>query len=174
MGLLADVVFRRRLLLVVGLALHFLARPLALFGNRDFALLVSLAGGLILLAFLFANRRVHSTLYLFAAGQMLNLVVIAANRGMPISGSAARAAGSLKSAGEIVAQNAPFHVNLTSLTLLPLLADAVPFRLLALRSVVSCGDVLMFVAVSAFIVSMSSSSNLKGSTAPRRIEKLGG
>jgi hypothetical protein len=84
-------------------------------------------------------------LILVAEGWLLNVLVMAANGGMPVSGSALAQVGH---AGTVVSQGHLWkHVALSSTTRLPLLGDVIPVPLPLLRSVISVGDVAMLVGL---------------------------
>lgn len=89
------------------------------------------------------NRSI-SGMSLVAAGAGLNLVVVGLNGGMPVSASAAAAAGA------VIPDDGLHHV-LGPATALPFLADVLPLPLL--RSVYSIGDVL--IAAGAFWIPFS-------------------
>lgn len=69
-----------------------------------------------------------------AAGATLNLIVVAANGGMPVDGGALLVAGAAMPPDRL-------HVELTPATRLPQLADVIPAPIF--RSVYSFGDVLL-------------------------------
>lgn len=106
--------------LMAGLAGE-LAAPLYVIG---FAAIIGVAG---------ANRSLPG-LPLIAAGGALNLIVVAANGGMPVDLTAVAAAGARMPADRL-------HIELTERSALSLLADILPVPLV--RSVYSVGDVLL-------------------------------
>lgn len=80
-----------------------------------------------------ANRAVPGML-LIGGGSALNLVVVAANGGMPVDPAAAAAAGAVMPGDRL-------HLALDSSSRLPLLADVIPVPIV--RGVYSAGDVLL-------------------------------
>lgn len=108
----------------------------------------------LLIGVAWANRR-HPGLPVMAVGLVLNLVVILANRGMPVSLEAVRAAvGAVQGASIPVGDFV--HVLATSATRLPWLADVLPIpgpRVVA--SVASAGDCLLFAGVVTFLAAAS-------------------
>lgn len=93
----------------------------------------------LLIAFVVANRRLPGAI-LIAVGLALNLIVIAANGGMPVSLSAAQAAG-LDPSGAGFLATAVKHQVMDSQTLLWFLGDWIPVPLI--RTVVSIGDMVL-------------------------------
>lgn len=93
-----------------------------------------------LIAFLIANRGVHGSL-LVAGGIALNAVVIAVNRGMPVSASAARIAGV-----ELPSTAPSGHTLLGIESPLGFLGDILPFA--PAGQVLSIGDLLMLVGLA--------------------------
>ena len=94
-----------------------------------------------------------------AVGAALNLVVVVANRGMPVSESAAAVAGYV---GDLSSSLSGVfsHRPLTSETHLPILGDVMPIPGPAVvQSVVSVGDVLLMAGVVAYIASSMCAAN---------------
>ncbi len=85
-----------------------------------------------------------------ALGWLLNLVVIAANHGMPVSEHAMRRAG-LHVGGDLTRGNLYKHLSMTSDTRLHLLGDAIP--VVPLGIVVSAGDVVLALGLALFVYS---------------------
>lgn len=84
-----------------------------------------------------------------AAGVALNLVVIVANRGMPVLPAAIQAAGG--PTGRLASDIS--HVLSVSAPALPVVADAIPVPgIRGLRSVLSVGDVLMLAGAAIVLV----------------------
>ena len=88
---------------------------------------------------------------LIAAGVALNLVVVLLNTGMPVGGSLAASAGMTPSA-EVVAAQWGFYTLVGPQTLATGLGDVIPVPLpRPLRSLVSIGDLLMFLGIGVLI-----------------------
>lgn len=88
---------------------------------------------------------------LLALGIALNIVVVALNIGMPVGGPLAARLGMAPSA-ESIANRGAFYQPVDSGTVAPLLGDVIPIPApQPLRSLVSMGDVLMFLAVGVLI-----------------------
>lgn len=81
---------------------------------------------------------------LLAAGWLLNLAAIVPNGGMPVSLHAAREIGAPAHI-DVTEGNLYKHVPASGETALPWLGDVVPVR--ALGSVISVGDVVMFLGL---------------------------
>lgn len=133
--------FRYPALVFAGLALQVGAELYALFvdpalreGGRGIAILtVSYS---LLVFFVLANIRIQG-MVLVGLGLGLNLTVITANEGMPVSITAASAAGFDPSD---YLRTAVKHRRLGPTTRLPFLADVIPLP--GLRKVISIGDVV--------------------------------
>ncbi|MGH2539777.1 MAG: DUF5317 domain-containing protein [Actinomycetota bacterium] len=108
-----------------------------------------LASYVLLIAFVWVNRRVPAA-PLMLAGLALNVVVIAANGGMPVSADAIRTTGSDARSLPAVIDDGKHHLMTSSDVLTPL-ADVIglppPFA-----TVLSVGDVLLYSGVVAFTV----------------------
>jgi hypothetical protein len=103
----------------------------------------------LLIAFLWVNRRLPG-LPLMLIGLVLNLIVIAPNHGMPVSGAAARVAGgSLESAPGDHRPNK--HHLMTGDDVLRPLGDVIPVPP-PLSDVLSIGDVLLYAGMAYFVV----------------------
>jgi hypothetical protein len=103
-------------------------------------LTVLLLTNLAVVVFLIVNRTLPG-MALAAAGLLLNLAVIAANGGMPVSRSAAERAG----LGEELARAGVKHEILNDDTALPWLADVIPIP--GLQKVVSLGDLVLALGI---------------------------
>ena len=136
---------RRWPLLLAGLA----AQPLSGRLDGDVSTVLLVGSYALLLAFALANVAVVG-MWLVATGIALNLVVIAANSGMPVRPSALRAAG-VVDAGAVsgLPLAAKHHLERPSDRLV-VLADIIPVS--PLREVVSFGDVVMAVGVADVVV----------------------
>lgn len=130
-------------LVFAGLAIQLVAQFWASFFDsslRDRAgLPILLASYALLLAFVVVNRRWPGVV-LIGAGMALNLIVIFANGGMPVSLKAARAAG-LDSTGADFLDTAVKHRPMGSQTVLWFLGDWIPLPVVG--AVVSVGDVVL-------------------------------
>jgi hypothetical protein len=117
-------------------------------GGARPALLVTsylLVGGWIWANALVRDGAVRRALIVVAEGWLLNVVVMVANGGMPVSESALARVGH---AGAVVSQGHLWkHVVASSGTSMPLLGDVVPVPVPLLRSVISLGDVAMLVGL---------------------------
>jgi Family of unknown function (DUF5317) len=143
---LARARFRWWGLLVAGLGLqavvevHGVAAPFTV-------LLASYAG---LLGFVAANLSL-SGMGLVFIGIALNLAVIAANGGMPVRESAARAAG-MVGPRQVMEIEGAKHVREADHTRLRVLGDIVPVA--AMRQVLSFGDLIISVGVADLVVTL--------------------
>ncbi|MBA2367332.1 MAG: DUF5317 domain-containing protein [Actinomycetota bacterium] len=97
---------------------------------------VVLASNLLLVGFFVVNRKLPG-IGLMAAGLLLNVVVIGANRAMPVSGTAADLAG----VAHTPSQASFEHELMTPSTVLPWLGDVIPLP--RLGEVLSLGDLLL-------------------------------
>jgi hypothetical protein len=109
------------------------------------ALLLSYA---LLLAFLAVNRWVPAAA-LMALGLLLNIAVVGANGGMPVSAGAITRAGGSEQA-LIAAQDSKHHLMTDGDVLWPL-ADVIPIPPPG-RVVLSIGDVLLYAGMAWFVV----------------------
>ena len=104
-----------------------------------------LVGGWIWANALVRDGPLRWALILVAEGWLLNVVVMAANGGMPVSGSALARIGH---AGAVVSQGHLWkHVAVSPATRIPLLGDVIPVPVPLLRSVISVGDVAMLLGL---------------------------
>ncbi len=112
------------------------------------------ASYLVLLALVAVNRRAPGA-GLMAAGLALNLAVAAVNGGMPVSRAAIRAVGGGGGSGGTVAVEggAKHHVMSRGDVLRPL-ADVLPVPR-PIGIVLSVGDVLLYVGIAVFLVSVT-------------------
>lgn len=108
-----------------------------------------LASYMLLIAFVWVNRRLPAA-PLMLAGLLLNVVVIAANGGMPVSADAIRATGSEAHALPGLIDDGKHHLMTPSDVLTPL-ADVIGLPP-PLATVLSVGDVLLYTGVVAFTV----------------------
>ena len=138
--------FRWPALVFAGLGMQITAELIAAFvhpgfrlGNRGIVILV--VSYALLALFVVLNRHLPGTLAI-AAGLVLNLVVIAANGGMPVSIEAARSVGLDP---EAYLRSAVKHRAMHAGTPLGFLGDVIPIP--PLRTVVSAGDVVLAVGI---------------------------
>ncbi|HEY6567839.1 MAG TPA: DUF5317 domain-containing protein [Actinomycetota bacterium] len=130
---------------LVGLVLQAIPVP-ARDGTR-WAVGLLLASYVLLIAFVWVNRRLPAA-PLILAGLLLNAVVIAANQGMPVSGSAIVTSGG---SDVIVASGDAKHHLMTDEDVLTWFADVIPVPP-PIRAIVSIGDVLLYSGVAGFVV----------------------
>lgn len=89
---------------------------------------------------------------LLGGGLLLNLAVIAANGGMPVTASAIAAAKALQVASVHIPITDFVHVFATAVTRLPWLADVIPLPGPTwIRSAVSPGDCMLFAGIAVFL-----------------------
>ena len=101
----------------------------------------------VLIAVLVVNWRLRGFLVVLA-GLVLNLVPIAANQGMPVSGTAIESVGgSLK---DIPRERGEKHHLATDEDIIQPLADVIAVRS-PFNTVVSVGDILMYVGAGVFL-----------------------
>ena len=108
-----------------------------------------LASYVLLIAFVWVNRRLPAA-PLMLAGLVLNVVVIAANGGMPVSADAIRTTGSEAHELPGLIDDGKHHLMTPSDVLTPL-ADVIGLPP-PLATVLSVGDVLLYTGVVAFTV----------------------
>lgn len=150
---LENVKLRAEVLMLVALALQWLtptvARALRLSSNLAF--LIWLTAFAVLLCALWLNRS-HRALVLAAAGVGLNVVVIAANGGMPVLPGALRVLGPEGAITPAAFASDPLYHLAGPTTRLPLLADTIPVPLPSLLGgVASIGDVVLMAGVFWFV-----------------------
>lgn len=105
---------------------------------------VILASNLLLVGFLLVNRKLPG-IGLMAAGLLLNVVVIGANRAMPVSGRAADLAGVASTPTQANFE----HELMSPSTVLPWLGDVIPLP--RLGEVLSLGDVLLVGGIAVLV-----------------------
>ena len=140
---LAKTQFRYVWVLIVGLVVQVVFDiwdPSWLGETGD--LVVLLATYVAVATFLALNRQLPGT-WLAAAGMLLNVVVIAANGGMPVSESAAELAGLDLPALGIK------HEVLGPDTVFPWIADVIPLP--GLKKIISAGDVLLATGIGYLV-----------------------
>ena len=115
---------------------------------EQWGIVVLCASYVLLAAFVTANRRLPGAMAI-GAGLVLNLAVIVANGGMPVSVDAARVAGI--EPGTYL-RSAVKHRELLPDMPLGLLGDVIPIPLL--RTVVSIGDVILSVGIFRMVDSL--------------------
>ncbi len=147
---LAKTEWRWVWLVFVGLAIQVGTEVYSIFvdqklGGDQRGILLLAASYALLIAFLALNRENPGT-PLMALGLLLNIVVIFANGGMPVSLQAARAAG-FDPSGYLRASIK--HKTMGPGTVLWFLGDIVPLPVL--RNIVSVGDVLLGLGVFVFV-----------------------
>ena len=147
---LAKTEWRWVWLVFVGLAIQVGTEVYSIFvdpkvGGDQRGILLLAASYALLIAFLTLNREKPGT-PLMALGLLLNIVVIFANGGMPVSLSAARAAG-FDPSGYLRASIK--HQTMGPGTVLWFLGDIIPLPVL--RNIVSVGDVLLGLGVFVFV-----------------------
>ena len=136
----SEIYARGWLLLFLAFGMQFAANLLPQ-GQTNWAVGLILTSFVALLVTVWLNRTLPGTA-LAGAGIGMNFVVIALNRGMPVSTEAILLAGG--------AADAPLdakHVLLTTDSVLPFLADIVPLP----GTVISIGDVLLGIGIGIFI-----------------------
>ncbi len=104
----------------------------------------------LLIVVVLANR-VRAGMWLAGIGILMNFTVIALNGGMPVLAEAAFVASGFEQADLVIADYK--HVELVSGTVLSVLADVIPLRLLGIGQVISLGDVLLAVGLGQFLES---------------------
>lgn len=147
---LAKMEFRWVWLVFVGLAVQVGTEVYSIFvdprlGEDRRGILLLASSYALLIAFLALNREKPGT-PLMALGLLLNIVVIFANGGMPVSLPAARAAG-FDPSGYLRASIK--HQPMGPGTVLWFLGDIVPLPVL--RNIVSVGDVLLGLGIFVFV-----------------------
>jgi hypothetical protein len=163
-GRLADfptVRLRRPWLAVVGVVLQFL--PVG--GDLGFAiLLVSFAA---LLGFAIDNLRAPG-FALIVVGLALNVIVIAANHGMPVTSDALVRSDQADTLHSLITDGGAKHHLATDETVMLPLADVIPIGT-PVRQVVSIGDLFVHLGVGWFIV-MAMRRRQRQSTAEAGVE----
>jgi hypothetical protein len=132
---------------IAGLALQVI--PLRRWFDDDVALAALLASYVILIAFVWVNRRLPAA-PLLLIGLALNAVVIGVNGGMPVSEAAIRATGSPGDVLPSAIDDGKHHLMSSSDVLTPL-ADVIGLPP-PIATVLSIGDVVLYVGIVAFMV----------------------
>jgi hypothetical protein len=153
---LAETRFRWRWLVFIALAVQILFIYWSPEGwsraDLRWVLLASTAGVAV---FLTVNFRLPGML-LAALGLAMNVIVIASNSAMPVSESAAAAAG----AGTRGVESGFKHEPLDDDTNLPVLADVIPVPVT--RSVLSAGDVLLIAGIAYLVYRRTAAGRRRG------------
>ncbi len=139
LGTLGKVKVRWAPAAVVGLAMQLAPVP-----GHVLPLALLYGSFVLLLAFAAVNIRVAG-FALIAAGIVLNLTVIAANRGMPVTRQALVASGQVDTLDALVGGGGAKHHLATPSDRLLFLGDAIAIR--AVRQAVSVGDVCTYLGV---------------------------
>jgi hypothetical protein len=136
-------------LAVAGLALQVIPIPSFLTGEARVIAgpLILVASYAALLGFVTVNRWLPGAAAM-ALGLLLNLAVVVANSGMPVSPAAVRAAGG----PDVVTIQGPRHVLMTDATKLRPLGDVVPVP--PFRLALSPGDLLLYGGVAWFMIAV--------------------
>ena len=135
-------------LAVTGLALQVLPTPLLPgLTPRGSGAVTLIASYLLLLAFLFLNRRIPAA-PIMALGLLLNLTVVGVNAGMPVSQSAVSVASGSASSDAVV-ESSKHHV-MTESDSATLLADIMPIPP-PFGVVISIGDVFLYGGMGWFV-----------------------
>ncbi|HEX9892059.1 MAG TPA: DUF5317 family protein [Actinomycetota bacterium] len=155
----------------IALGIQALPAP-ALPGTRADLLGVGLLLGSFGLLLVLAAANVRQPGFaLMLVGVAMNLVVIAANRGMPVSASALRRAGAAESVAELRGAEGKHHLATGDDVLVPL-TDVIPVP--GLRVVLSAGDVVAYGGVAVFVAwAMRRPARRGRSRAPRRARRSG-
>ncbi len=131
-----------------GLALQIV--PLPSNASRALVTTVLVASYAMLIAFVLANRRLPGATAMLL-GLMLNLVVVGANGGMPVSADAVRIAGGSASDVPAAGANAEKHHLMTDDDVLRPLGDVIPGPP-PLGDVLSIGDLFLYGGLAYFVV----------------------
>ncbi len=164
---LAEVRPRWWGLAFAGLAMQ--AAPLPALPGRagDLAAAALVVGSYaLLIAFVLLNARLAGA-PLLLAGLALNLTVIAANGGMPVSEEALLASGQPQGVAALRARPDAKHHLMTPEDLLTPLADVIPVPP-PLGVVVSVGDLAIYAGVAWFVVSAMRAPTAEAAPAPAR------
>lgn len=147
---LAETEFRFGPLLLIALVAQFgldLWDPPWLNETGDLAVL--LVTNLAVAIFLFVNRHLPGLL-LAAAGMLLNVIVITANGGMPVSEQAAEIAQMP------ITEIGIKHELLTDQTRLPWIADVIPVPVV--HRVISAGDIFLMSGIALLVYGRATAS----------------
>jgi hypothetical protein len=132
----------------VGLVLQILPVPVAETGTaRYLPFAVLLISYVVLIAVAAINWRLRAA-PLILAGLVLNLIPIALNEGMPVSGSAVREVGG--SVSSVPTEPGAKHHLATGEDQLVFLGDVIPMRA-PFREVVSGGDLVLWLGAAVFL-----------------------
>lgn len=129
---------------VLGLLVQFVPIPDLETKSRLVSGLVVASSYGLLMAFIAVNRRVPAALLMFA-GLAMNLTVVAANGGMPVTAEAIRASG-----GQSFEVADGRHHLATEDDVLVVLGDTIPVP--GLGVVLSPGDVVLYAGIAWFVV----------------------
>jgi len=152
----------------IGLAMQL--APLEELGvEPDVVTWVLIASYPVLLLFLLRNYRVPGFLLLFV-GLAFNFAVIAANRGMPVSGDAVLRAGGPAALEELIATGDAKHHLLTSEDVLGPLADVIGIPE-PVGSVASAGDLLAYAGLGWMVVGVMLAPTPETSLRPARARR---
>ncbi|MEA2557662.1 MAG: hypothetical protein QOG88_1200 [Actinomycetota bacterium] len=118
--------------------------------SGESAFLALIASFIVLMAFAVLNLRVAGFL-LILVGLGLNMLVIAANHGMPVTARALRDSGQASTVSELIAHGGAKHHLADTDTILSPLADVIAIPS-PIGQAVSVGDICVHVGVAWFIV----------------------
>jgi Family of unknown function (DUF5317) len=148
---------------VVGLALQGIPLTGGLARPVGSAVIVASYG--LLVAFAFVNRRLPA-LWLVMAGLALNLVVIGANGGMPVSAGALEVAGA-RAEALIVADSPKHHLMGPADTLTPL-GDVIGIPP-PISAVISIGDLFLYAGIAVLVVAVMLGRSGENPRGPARV-----
>jgi len=134
-------------LAIVGLGLQAIPVPDRF--DTEWAVGLLIASYVILIGFTWVNRRLPAA-PLILIGLALNLIVISANRGMPVSAEAIRVAGTTGDAMLTGIQGTKHHL-MTSDDVLTPVADVIPVPP-PFGVILSVGDLFLYSGVASFVV----------------------
>lgn len=132
-------------------------RGLGFSGVASLALLAWASASLVLAACLIANRRTPGC-FLGALGLLLNVAVVLANGGMPVSARP----GSEWTTVLVEGAQRSFYVAAHPSTLLPFVGDVVPFGAGGAWLMLSVGDILLLIGVCTVAICAMQSSHETG------------
>lgn len=141
---LLDVETRAWWLLILGFGMQIAAEQLPT-SNRTLAVGLLLTSYLSILGMVAINRHAPG-MWIAGIGILMNFLVIALNRGMPVLPAAVEIAGG--SASPVLGGK---HVLLDEATRLPFLGDLIPLP----GTVISMGDVFLAIGLGVFVEEMS-------------------
>jgi hypothetical protein len=136
----------------IGLGLQMVRVPGGSASRVGLAAATLVASYVLLLAVVVVNRRVPGAA-LMAAGLVLNLAVVAANGGMPVSRDAIRAAGGSAREVAFVEEGAKHHLMSSEDVLRPL-GDVIPVPR-PVGTIFSFGDVLLYTGMAWFLIAVT-------------------